>query len=67
VASILALVAGETFGEPIIIILGFAITLAYVLVILIIPYLRHNSFTRWIAFLGILDIGWWIYVIFIVK
>lgn len=54
------------FGYGILFPLGFLITIAYVVYIFKTPYLREKgTYTRWLGFMGIGDIVWWLYAFFI--
>lgn len=46
--------------------LGFLVTIAYVVFIFKTPYLREKgTYTRWLGFMGIGDIIWWLYAFFV--
>lgn len=54
------------FGCGILFPIGFLITIAYVVFIFKTPYLRKKgTYTRWLGFMGIGDIVWWLYAFFV--
>lgn len=54
------------FGYGLLFPIGFLVTIAYVVLIFKTPYLREKgTYTRWLGFMGIGDIIWWLYAFFV--
>lgn len=53
------------FGYGLLFPIGFLVNITYV-VLIFTPYLREKgTYTRWLGFMGIGDIIWWLYAFFV--
>ena len=60
-----ALVLGGVFsGNDGPAILGIALSVVFALLVFLIPFLRRNSYIRWLAFAALGDAAWWAYTMF---
>lgn len=57
------LVAIGTLDPEVAMIVGIIASVVFALLIFIIPFLRHMSAVKWLAWLALGDAAWWIYLI----
>lgn len=63
--SIALVVYGALTRNSGIAIIGIGLSIAFALLVFIIPYFRRNGYIRWLAWLALGDAAWWIYTMFI--
>ena len=64
VISIVLVVFGAISGNAGLELVGIAISVIFAILVFMIPYLRRNSFIRWLAWLSLADAAWWTYTMF---
>lgn len=45
-------------------IMGIGLSVAFALLVFIIPYFRRNGYIRWLAWAALGDAAWWIYTMY---
>lgn len=61
--SIGLVVLGALSGKGGIAFLGIGLSVVFALVVFCVPYLRRNSYIKWLAWMALGDAAWWAYMI----
>ena len=63
--SIALVIFGALTGNAGIELLGIGLSIAFALIVFLIPYFRRNGYIRGLAWLALGDAAWWAYTMFV--
>lgn len=62
--SIALVIFGAISQNPPLEFIGIGLSVAFALLVFIIPYFRRNGYIRWLAWAALGDAAWWAYTMF---